>query len=45
MPIPLANNIKNVYAGGPERDYDERYEDVPSANGSVPLQTGQHVKR
>ena len=32
MSIPLANNIKNVCAGGPERDYDERYEDVPSAN-------------
>ena len=32
MPIPLANNINNVYAGGPERDYDERYEDVPDAN-------------
>ena len=32
MSIPLANNIKNVYAGGPERDYHERYEDVPDAN-------------
>lgn len=32
VPIPLANNINNVYSGGPERDYDERYEDVPSAN-------------
>ena len=30
--IPLANDIKNVYAGGPEREYDERYEDVLSAN-------------
>lgn len=30
--IPLANNINNVHAGGTERDYDERYEDVPGAN-------------
>jgi hypothetical protein len=32
LPIPLANNINNVYAGGTERVYDERYEDVPGAN-------------
>jgi hypothetical protein len=30
--IPQANNINNVYAGGTERVYDERYEDVPGAN-------------
>jgi hypothetical protein len=28
MPIPLATD---VYAGGPERDYDERYRDAPAA--------------
>jgi hypothetical protein len=32
IPIPLAISTINVYAGGPERDYDERYTDVPSAN-------------
>lgn len=35
MSIPLANNIKNVYAGGEERDYHERYEDVLDASTTV----------
>lgn len=27
-----SGNLLVVYAGGPERDYDERYEDIPGTN-------------
>jgi hypothetical protein len=32
IPIPLAIITTNFYAGGPERDYDERYRDAPAAD-------------
>ena len=28
----VSENLLAVYAGGPKRDYDERYEDIPGAN-------------
>lgn len=30
--IALSGYVLVAYAGGPERDYDERYEDIPGAN-------------
>lgn len=32
MPIAVSSYSLIVHAGGPERDHDERYEDIPGAN-------------
>jgi hypothetical protein len=30
--ILIVSSTQSVFAGGPERDYDEAYEDIPGAN-------------